>query len=50
MARGIVGDAASVRARLAEKARATGADEVFVMAAGPSLETRLASLALIKPA
>jgi luciferase family oxidoreductase group 1 len=49
-ARAIVGDAESVRAGLADKARATGADELFVMAVGPTLETRIRSLELIKPA
>jgi len=48
MARGIVGDAASVRARLDDKARTTGADEVFVMAVGPDLPSRIRSLELIK--
>ena len=46
----IVGDAANVKARLDEKARATGADELFVMAVGPSLESRIRSLELIKSA
>ena len=50
MARGIVGDPASVKARLDEKARTTGADELFVMAVGPTLETRIRSLELIKAA
>lgn len=50
MARAIVGDAANVKARLDEKARATGADELFVMAVGPSLESRIRSLELIKSA
>ncbi len=49
-ARAIVGDPDTVRAGLAAKAKATGADEVFVMAVGPSLETRIRSLELIKPA
>ena len=46
--RTIAGDAAEVRARLDEKAAAAGADEVFVMSTGPSLEARIASLSLIK--
>lgn len=49
MARGIVGDAPTVRAGLAAKAESTGADELFVMAVGPTLETRIRSLELIKP-
>jgi len=49
MARSIVGDPDTVRRRLAEKAQSTGADELFVMAVGPSLETRIRSLELIKP-
>jgi luciferase family oxidoreductase group 1 len=48
LARAITGDADEVKARLAHKARATGADEVFVMASGPTLETRIRSLELIK--
>lgn len=46
-ARGIVGEPDAVKSRLADKARATGADEVFVMASGPTLETRIRSLELI---
>lgn len=49
MARSIVGDAETVRRRLAEKAAATGADELFVMAVGPTLETRIRSLELLAP-
>ncbi len=49
MARGIVGEAESVRSRLDAKARDTGADEVFVMAVGPDLASRIRSLELIKP-
>lgn len=49
-ARSIAGAADDVRARLAEKARTSGADEIFVMASGPSLESRIRSLELIKPA
>lgn len=47
-ARSIVGEASEVRARLAEKAREARADELFVMASGPTLETRIRSLELIK--
>ncbi len=47
IARGITGDGAAVRARLTGKLHATGADELFVMSAGPSLETRIRSLELI---
>ena len=46
--RTIAADAAGVRARLAAKAQASGADEVFVMSTGPSLERRINSLALIQ--
>jgi hypothetical protein len=49
LARAIVGDADSVHTRLADKAQRTTADEVFVMAVGPTLETRVRSLELIKP-
>jgi luciferase family oxidoreductase group 1 len=45
--RAFTGNAASVRARLAAKLADTGADEVFVMSAGPTLETRIRSLELI---
>ncbi len=48
LARAIVGSAAEVRAGLEDKARKAGADELFVMAVGPSLETRIRSLELIK--
>lgn len=48
--RSIAGSAEQVRARLEDKARASGADEIFVMASGPSLESRIRSLELIKPA
>lgn len=47
-ARSLYGEAAHVRAKLEEKAQASGADEVFVMASGPTLETRIRSLELIK--
>ncbi|OYW95085.1 MAG: hypothetical protein B7Z13_02820, partial [Caulobacterales bacterium 32-67-6] len=46
-ARSIVGDGETVRQRLNDKARASGADEIFVMASGPSLESRIRSLELI---
>lgn len=48
--RSIVGDPESVRRRLDMKAQTTGADELFVMAVGPTLETRIRSLELIKGA
>ncbi|MFM8754067.1 MAG: hypothetical protein ACKODL_05145, partial [Phenylobacterium sp.] len=47
-ARAIVGDPETVRRGLAQKAEATGADELFVMAVGPDLESRVRSLELIK--
>lgn len=47
--RTIAGDAASVRATLQAKAERAGADEVFVMSAGPSLEARIRSLELLAP-
>lgn len=47
-ARAIVGDSAMVKAGLDAKAAHTGADELFVMAVGPTLETRIRSLELIK--
>ena len=43
----IAADAATVHARLADKAERAKADEVFVMATGPSLEARIRSLELI---
>lgn len=46
-ARSIVGAAADVRSRLADKRRATGADELFILASGPDLATRIRSLELI---
>ena len=49
LARAIVGDPATVRRALAAKARDTDADELFVMAVGPTLESRIRSLELIKP-
>lgn len=45
--RTIAADAESVHARLAAKAREAQADEVFVMATGPSLDARIRSLELI---
>jgi luciferase family oxidoreductase group 1 len=48
--RSIASDPASVRARLAAKAKDAGADEVFILATGPTLEDRIRSLELIKAA
>lgn len=48
--RTIAGDGRSVRAALEAKAAASGAQEVFVMATGPSLDERIASLELIRSA
>jgi luciferase family oxidoreductase group 1 len=45
--RSLTGDAATVRAALDDKLATTGADELFIMAAGPTLETRIRSLELI---
>ncbi len=47
MARAIVGNPAQVRAGLEAKAKAANADELFVMAVGPSLADRIRSLELI---
>lgn len=47
--RTIAGDGAFVRSALEIKAARAEADEVFVMATGPSLAARIASLSLIKP-
>jgi luciferase family oxidoreductase group 1 len=47
--RTIAGDAGSVRATLAAKAAHAEADEVFVMATGPSLQARIRSLELLRP-
>ena len=47
--RTIAGDGAFVRSTLEAKAARAEADEVFVMATGPSLEDRIASLGLIRP-
>jgi hypothetical protein len=44
----LAADGDTVAARLAEKARRAQADDVFVMATGPSLEARIRSLELIK--
>jgi luciferase family oxidoreductase group 1 len=43
----LVGDGPSVRAGLAEKARATGADELFVVGFAPTLADRVRSLELM---
>jgi luciferase family oxidoreductase group 1 len=48
--RTIAAEASTVHARLAGKARDAGADEVFVMATGPSLAARVRSLELIAQA
>ncbi len=48
--RSIATDAAGVHARLAGKAREAEAEEVFVLATGPSLEARIRSLELIAEA
>jgi luciferase family oxidoreductase group 1 len=48
--RTLAADASAIAARLAEKARRAQADEVFIMATGPSLETRIRSLELIAAA
>jgi luciferase family oxidoreductase group 1 len=48
-ARTIAGDQMGVLGRLAEKTRTTGADELFVMATGPTLADRIRSLELLKP-
>jgi hypothetical protein len=46
-ARTVADDGPAVYARLAEKVRQAQADEVFVMATGPSLAARIRSLELI---
>jgi alkanesulfonate monooxygenase SsuD/methylene tetrahydromethanopterin reductase-like flavin-dependent oxidoreductase (luciferase family) len=46
----IAADAATVHARLSTKARDADADEVFVLATGPSLDARIRSLELIAAA
>jgi luciferase family oxidoreductase group 1 len=48
-ARTIAGDQMGVLGRLAEKTRTSQADELFVMATGPSLEHRIRSLELLRP-
>lgn len=48
--RTIAGSGETVRARLEAKAKASDAQEVFVMATGPSLKERIASLELIRSA
>jgi hypothetical protein len=48
MARSIVGDGPSVRERLMAKARDANVDELFIMAVGPTLESRIRSLELIR--
>lgn len=47
-ARSLYGEAAFVREKLSDKFATTGADELFVMASGPTLDTRIRSLELIK--
>ena len=47
IARSLTGDGTQVREQLTDKLRTSGADEIFVMSAGPSLETRIRSLELI---
>lgn len=47
--RAIAGEAEAVRTQLADKADRIGADEVFVMSAGPSLPDRIRSLELLRP-
>jgi luciferase family oxidoreductase group 1 len=49
-ARTLAADPATIVAKLAEKARRAQADEVFVLATGPSLDARIHSLALIAAA
>lgn len=48
LARSIVGDGPSVRERLAAKAREANVDELFIMAVGPTLESRIRSLELTR--
>lgn len=47
--RTIAGDALTVLGQLAEKTRTTGADELFIMATGPTLADRIRSLELLRP-
>jgi luciferase family oxidoreductase group 1 len=49
-ARSLCGTGAEVRDGLARKAAEAGADEVFVLASGPTLQTRIRSLELIQAA
>jgi luciferase family oxidoreductase group 1 len=49
-ARSLAADPGAVRARLAAKAAAAEADEVFILATGPTLADRIRSLELIKAA
>jgi luciferase family oxidoreductase group 1 len=49
-ARTLAADPATIRARLADKARAAGADEVFILSTGPTLAHRIRSLELISAA
>jgi luciferase family oxidoreductase group 1 len=49
MARSLVGEARSVRTGVEAKAQAAGADEIFLMAVGPTLESRIRSLELTSP-
>jgi luciferase family oxidoreductase group 1 len=49
-ARSITGDGSGVHGRLMDKVCEAGADEVFVMATGPSLDARIRSLELIAQA
>ena len=48
LARAIVGEPETVRRGLAQKAEATGADELFVRAVAPDLDSRVRSLELIR--
>ena len=47
IARGIIGEGATVREALAAKLASTRADELFVMSVGPDLESRIRSLELM---
>lgn len=48
-ARTLASDPMTVLGRLAEKTRTSGADELFIMATGPSLAARIHSLELLRP-
>ncbi len=48
--RTLAADPTTIRARLSDKAREADADEIFIMATGPSLTTRIRSLELIAQA